>query len=222
MFRRLFIVASALSLLLCVVCVLLWILSVHRSDELDKGDAYHSYHLISSAGQFLIFYEDYSALRTMGIAPTPPMPWRYSSSPGVQHFLMGTGNRVNRHGFAIDGVNPCRCVLVAADSILSRRLSEERRFCNSRIGLPHCYSRLYRHGGLWPHAAERRAAGLRRIDADPAGMTLAPAGTAALSVGRRPSRKQRARHMMRRLSTLASWLSPLLSAAIIAIWVRIN
>ena len=103
MIRCLFTVASAISLLLCVGWLLLWRVSIHRFDQLETCDGgYHDCRLISSAGQFLVLYEDDSALQAMHTPSHPAMPWQYNSFPFPQHFLLGTGSWLNRHGFAFE------------------------------------------------------------------------------------------------------------------------
>jgi len=105
--RRLFTVVSAISLLLCMGWLLLWMMSIHRSDQFDTYDGSYHYHcLISSAGQLLIIYHDDSALQTMRTPSHPSTPWQHSSFPYAQHFLMGTGNWLNQHGFAFEWHEP--------------------------------------------------------------------------------------------------------------------
>jgi hypothetical protein len=101
MIRRLFTVASGLSLLLSVGVFALWVRSYWVGDGINKDSTIDVLEITSRGGELMYYRQTDPPLLPLFVAG-PPAPWSYTSSHTLPRPDAGTETWFNRRGAAVE------------------------------------------------------------------------------------------------------------------------
>lgn len=99
MIRRMFAIASAVSLLACAITMIIWLRSYSAGDDLCKADSHRDVEIISQAGQ-IVYYEEIE--RRSAAGPSDPQPseshWEHNAFRHPRRSWAGNESWLERLG----------------------------------------------------------------------------------------------------------------------------